>query len=127
VRLAGTLASLKAGSLVIGISATQYGEAVARALGYARAAGCATLGLVGSLESPVNRMSDHIVYAPTDVPGPLPSIVALTAALSALIQAAGEQALATEEYGESFRRAYEYLTKPEVTADELEGALEEVE
>jgi DNA-binding MurR/RpiR family transcriptional regulator len=39
VRLAGTLASLREGTLVIGISATHYGEAVARALGYARAAG----------------------------------------------------------------------------------------
>jgi hypothetical protein len=71
-------------------------------------------------------MSDQIVYAPTDVPGPLPSIVALTAALSALIQAAGEHTLATEEYGESFRRAYDYLTTPEMAPEMMGEMVEEL-
>ena len=67
--------------LVIGISATEYGDDVARVLQFARGRGCATLGVVGSLASPVNRMSDLVVYAPTDVIGPLPSMVCLAAAL----------------------------------------------
>ena len=77
VRLAGSLISLTPEMLVIGISATDYGETVAKALAYARSRGCSTLGVVGSLASPVNRMSDQVVYAPTDAAGPLPSIVAL--------------------------------------------------
>ena len=109
VRMAGTLVSLKPDTLVIGISATKYGEAVASALAYARSRGCATLGIVGSLASPVNRMSDQVVYAPTDVAGPLPSIVAIVAALSALIQIAARDTDTTSDlYMEEFEAAYEF-------------------
>jgi DNA-binding MurR/RpiR family transcriptional regulator len=118
VRLAGTLVSLKPGTLVVGISATEYGEAVASALAYARDRGCATLGVVGSLASPVNRMSDEVVYAPTDVAGPLPSIVAIVAALSALIQVAARDTDATSDlYVEEFLAAYDYLTKHDAEAE----------
>jgi DNA-binding MurR/RpiR family transcriptional regulator len=120
VRMAGTLIGLKPGALVVGISATRYGEAVASALGYARNKGCATLGVVGSLASPVNRMSDQIVYAPTDAAGPLPSIVAIVAALSALIQVASRDSDTTaEQYVEEFEATYEYLTHPDAELSEL--------
>ncbi len=114
VRMAGTLISLDPNTLVIGISATSYGDSVAKALGYARSRGCATLGVVGSLASPVNRMSDEVVYAPTDAPGPLPSVVALVAALAALVQVAsrGSEA-AIERHLEEFEQAYAYLTEPD--------------
>jgi DNA-binding MurR/RpiR family transcriptional regulator len=118
VRMAGTLISLAPSTLVIGISATEYGDAVAKALEYARGKGCATLGVVGSLASPVNRMSDQVMYAPTDAPGPLPSIVALVAALSALVQiAARDNNASVDKRQEEFLRTYSFLTAPEATID----------
>ena len=115
VRMAGTLLSLSPDSLVIGISATPYGDSVAKALAFARSKGCATLGVVGSLASPVNRMSDQVMYAPTDVAGPLPSVVALTAALSALVQiAARESQAAVEKHLEDFQRTYAFLALPDI-------------
>ena len=85
VKRTATLLSADEQTLVVGISATAYGQDVARALELVRQRGCATLGLVGSLVSPVNRVSDMVIYAPTDAPGPLPSIVALTAAVAILV------------------------------------------
>jgi DNA-binding MurR/RpiR family transcriptional regulator len=115
VRMAGTLLSLSSETLVIGISANSYGENVAKALAYARSKGCATLGVVGSLASPVNRMSDQVMYAPTDVAGPLPSVVALAAALSALVQIAARDSQASVEHHlEEFQRTYDFLTTPEI-------------
>jgi DNA-binding MurR/RpiR family transcriptional regulator len=123
VRMAGTLISLQSSSLVIGISATEYGDDVAKALAFARSRGCATLGVVGSLASPVNRMSDQVMYAPTDIAGPLPSIVALTAALSALVLiAARDSAASVEKNLDEFRRAYAFLAAPEVSAPSDEDA-----
>ncbi len=122
VRLAGTLLSLMPDMLVVGISATEYGENVAHALAYARSRGCATLGIVGSLASPVNRMSDQVMYAPTDVAGPLPSIVALVAALSALVQVASKDSpQSVDARLEEFNRIYEFLTRREVELDALES------
>lgn len=118
VRMAGSLMSLAPNTLVIGISATEYGDNVAKALAYARSRGCATLGIVGSLASPVNRMSDQVMYAPTDAPGPLPSIVALTAALAGLVQVASRDSEETVERRlEEFQRTYEFLTAPAHSAD----------
>lgn len=117
VRMAGTLMSLNPGTLVIGISATEYGENVAKALAYARSRGCPTLGVVGSLASPVNRMSDQVMYAPTDAPGPLPSIVALSAALAGLVQVASRDSEeSVERRLEEFQRTYEFLTTTENAA-----------
>ncbi|MEM7534290.1 MAG: MurR/RpiR family transcriptional regulator [Chloroflexota bacterium] len=110
VKRAATLMSLMPGTLVIGVSATEYGDDVARALEYARQRGCATLGVVGSLDSPVNRMSDEVMYAPTDVSGPLPSIVALVAALSALVQVATrDNDSSVQNHLSSFNEAYSFL------------------
>lgn len=118
VRMAGTLMSLHPATLVIGISATEYGENVAKFLEYARGRGCTTLGVIGSLASPVNRMADLVMYAPTDAIGPLPSIVALSAALSAMVQiAAKDSAAAVEKHQEEFRRTFEFLRAPEATLD----------
>ncbi len=117
VRMTGTLLSLAPDTLVIGISATAYGDSVAKALAFARSKGCATLGIVGSLASPVNRMSDQVMYAPTDVAGPLPSVVALAAALSALVQIAARDSQASVERRlEDFQRTYDFLTTTEFGA-----------
>lgn len=118
-RLAGTLATLASSSLVIGISATAYSRDVARALQFSRARGCRTLGIVGSLTSPINRMADQIIFAPTDVVGPLPSIVGLTAALSALVMIASrDSAESLDRHLEAYERAYEFLVQPEAPAPE---------
>lgn len=118
VRMAGTLMSLTPATLVIGISATEYGENVAKALAYARSRGCATLGVVGSLASPVNRVSDQVMYAPTDAPGPLPSIVALTAAMGGLVQVVGRDSdESVEKRLDEFQRTYEFLTQTDNAAE----------
>lgn len=111
IKRAASLMSLSPGTLVIGISATKHGEAVARALEFARQKGCATLGIVGSLASPVNRLSDKVLYAPTDAAGPLPSIVALVSALSALVQiATKDNPDSVEKHVEEFETTFHFLT-----------------
>jgi DNA-binding MurR/RpiR family transcriptional regulator len=121
VRMAGTLISLSPEMLVIGVSATEYGENVAKALEYARGKSSPTLGIVGSLASPVNRIADEVIYAPTHVAGPLPSIVALAAALSALVQIASKDNPASvEAHLAEFQRTYHFLTKPEETSPSTE-------
>ncbi|MFO7633319.1 MAG: MurR/RpiR family transcriptional regulator [Caldilinea sp.] len=115
VKKAGTLMYLDGRVLVIGVSATAYGRDVARAMELARARGARTLGIIGSLASPVNRMSDLIVYAPTDAIGPLPSIVALVAALSGLVLIASKESEETvERHMDAFEAAYQFLTQEDV-------------
>jgi DNA-binding MurR/RpiR family transcriptional regulator len=112
---AAALMNLSSNTLVIGISATSYGLNVARALELARLKGCATLGIIGSLGSPVNRVSDKVIFAPTDVAGPLPSIVALVAALAGLVQIASKETkAAVENHLTEFQQAYQFLTRPEL-------------
>jgi len=89
VKRAATLMFVDESTLAIGVSATRYGDDVARALAFARQQGAATLGVVGSLASPVNRMADRVLYAPTDASGPLPSIITLAAAMNALVRITG--------------------------------------
>ncbi len=114
VKRSATLTTLDETALVIGISATEYGDDVARVLQFARGRGCRTLGVVGSLASPVNRMSDLVVYAPTDVIGPLPSMVCLAAALSALVQIASrDNADSAQEFVDEFEGIYRYLALPQ--------------
>lgn len=126
VKKAATLMNLNANTLVIGISATEYGGNVARALEFARAKNCATLGVVGSLASPVNRMSDKVIFAPTDVAGPLPSIVALVAALATLVQIASkDNAASVDRHLDAFKQAYQFLTQPE-TATPTDAVDEEI-
>lgn len=122
-RLAGSLAVLTSDTLVIGVSATPYGRDVARAMHFARARGCATLGVVGSLSSPVNRMSDLVVYAPTDTAGPLPSVVALAAALAGLVMLASQDSPeSSDRHTEDFTLAYEFLLRSEVELPDDESA-----
>lgn len=115
VKKAGTLMYVDSSVLVIGISATAYGRDVARAMEFARARGARTLGIIGSLASPVNRTADLIVYAPTDATGPLPSIVALVAALSALVLIAAKESDETvDRHLDAFDAAYQFLTQEDI-------------
>lgn len=114
VQRAATLMSVDSSTLVIGVSATDYGRDVSRAMQLARAKEAKTLGIIGSLASPVNRMSDRVVFAPTDVAGPLPSVVALVAALNGLVQVTAKDSPATAEtFAEQFEQAYQFLTQEE--------------
>ena len=114
VKKAAVLMNLNPDTLVIGVSATAYGTHVARALELARLKGCQTLGVIGALASPVNRVSDHVIYAPTDVAGPLPSIVALVAALAGMVQIANkESATNVEQHLIEFNQAYQFLAQPD--------------
>lgn len=118
-RLAATLITLTAETLVIGISATPYGRDVARAMLYARSRGCATLGIVGSLHSPINRVSDMLIYAPTETSGPQASVVALTAALAGVVMlAAGDDEGTSTRQMEIFEQAFDFLVKPEAEVPE---------
>ena len=110
VKRTATLLGVDKNTLVIGLSATTYGHDVARSLEFAQERGASTLGIVGSLASPVNRASDQIVFAPTDDSGPLPSIVALVAAASALVQMASrDNEASVERHEAAFVEAYDFL------------------
>jgi len=115
VKKAATLMTIDRTVMVIGISATAYGRDVARAMEFARARGAKTLGIIGSLASPVNRMSDLVIYAPTEAIGPLPSIIALVAALSTLVLiAAKENQDSVDRHLDAFEAAYQFLTQEDV-------------
>jgi len=121
VKRSATLMRLTEKTLAIGMSATQYGEDVARSLEYARQIGAPTLGIVGSLASPVNRMSDQVMYAPTDSVGPLPSIIALVAATSALVQVASKDTTeSVEMHLDKFTEAYQFMRRE---SDEVPDAI----
>jgi DNA-binding MurR/RpiR family transcriptional regulator len=128
VKKAATLMYLDDRTLVIGVSATAYGRDVARAMEFARARGARTLGVIGSLASPVNRISDRIIFAPTDAIGPLPSIVALVAAMNGLVLIASKESEETVEHHlDGFEAAYQFLTQEDViTAFEAARVPEEM-
>jgi DNA-binding MurR/RpiR family transcriptional regulator len=111
VRRAATLANLGSSDLVIGVSATEYGENVARALDFAQMQGCHTLGIVGSLDSPVNRVVEKVLYAPSETEGPLPSIVSLTAAVTALAQTLVNRDNRVQGRRGAVSDAYHFLTR----------------
>jgi DNA-binding MurR/RpiR family transcriptional regulator len=114
VKKAASLTTVDTSVLVIGVSATDYGRDVARCMEYARRRGASTLGIIGSMASPANRMSDQVVFAPTDVSGPLPSIVGLVAALTGLVQvAAKDTPTSVEQAIDAFESAYQFLTQEE--------------
>lgn len=110
---AGTLIRIDSTTLVIGVSATEYGREVAKAMAYARSRGCATLGIVGSMDSSINRMSDQVIYAPTSLAGPLSSVVAITAALAGLLAAASVERESLANQQENFDAAYQFLVSTE--------------
>lgn len=111
VRRAATLANLNSRDLVVGISTSEYGESVARALSFAQSQGSRTLGIVGSLDSPVNRVVEKIIYAPSAVSGALPSIVTLTSALTALAQTLIGRDNKAQNRRRSVNDAYHFLTR----------------
>ncbi len=128
---AATLAQLRPGDLVIGLSLAAQGEESARAMRFAQAKGCALLAVVGDLTGPVSRAADHVLYVPAQAAqagtrdgaeispeissdGQLPSVTPMFAALFALIQAVckprPDQGAA---HASQFDKAYRFLTDGE--------------
>ena len=117
VKKASSLMGVDSSVLVIGVSASDYGRDVARAMEYARSRGAHTLGVIGSMANPANRMSEIVIFAPTDVTGPLPSIVGLIAALTSLVlMAAKDNPASVDRHIETFEKAYQFLTQEEAIA-----------
>lgn len=118
-QLAGALANLTATTLVIGVSAGFDGRTVARALDFARSRGCLSLGVIGALDSEINRAADRVIYAPSHTTGTFPSIVGATTALAALVMiVCGDDLETTERQRDAFADAYGFLTRPEVAVPE---------
>lgn len=114
VKRAATLANVTPRDVVIGISAAEHGENVARALVFARNQGCPIVGVVGSLEGPVSRAVDDLIYAPSETTSPLTSMVSLTAALTALAQTiAVRDTTNAHRRRRAFSDAYHFLTHQE--------------
>jgi DNA-binding MurR/RpiR family transcriptional regulator len=84
LRCAESLAWLEPSDLVIGLTLAEEGETVARVLTFARQRGCRTLGIVGSLASPVTHSAEKVLFTPSETPGSLPSLAALASTLAAL-------------------------------------------
>jgi predicted Co/Zn/Cd cation transporter (cation efflux family) len=62
-------------------------------------------------------MSELVIFAPTDVTGPLPSIVGLVTALTSLVlMAAKDNPASVERHLERFTEAYQFLTHEEEIA-----------
>ena len=103
------LARLTHKDVVVGMSPLAGPSGVARALSFARDEGAVTLACTPHLGSPVARSTEHLLYAPGETGGPLPSLVGLysicTAIAStleaerpdAVIQRAAELRRATDE------------------------------
>ncbi len=117
VKKASSLMGVDGSVLVIGVSASDYGRDVARAMEYARTRGAHTLGVIGSMANPANRMSEIVIFAPTDVAGPLPSVVGLVAAMTSLVlMAARDNPASVEQHIDGFEQAYQFLTQEEAMA-----------
>ena len=77
--------------------------------------------MVGSLAGPVNRMSDLVIYAPSESSGPLPTVVALVTALTALVRVVrSETAEECERYAETFNQTYAFLLQSDAPVPEEE-------
>jgi DNA-binding MurR/RpiR family transcriptional regulator len=111
VRRASALANLSQGDVVMGVCSTEFGESVVRSLDFAKMRGCVTLGIVGSLDSPVNRVADRVLYAPADLSGQLASIVSLTAVLSALAELIITQESRLDPQQRVLSEVYHFLTR----------------
>jgi DNA-binding MurR/RpiR family transcriptional regulator len=124
VLCATALAGITDRDLVVGISTEPQSVTVADALAYAHSQGCKTLGIISSLESPVHRIAEHVIYVPMNVPGPFVSVAALMAVLTALANVGlhGEPDLIARRK-EQASQAYHFLrrSREDMEREELIG------
>ncbi len=106
------LANIGAGTSVFGISVNDYAIDVAAAMRYAREEGASTIGLVGSLASPLARSVEILLFAPAASTGSLPSLTSSVSVLNALLQITGRrEAEAQTAAALRQQRAYLRLTE----------------
>jgi DNA-binding MurR/RpiR family transcriptional regulator len=89
---ARALARLVRKDVVVGITPLEGASGVARVISFAREEGAITLACTPSLNSQTARAADHLLYAPGETPGTLPSLTGLHSLCMAIAQAlAGAQ------------------------------------
>jgi DNA-binding MurR/RpiR family transcriptional regulator len=88
--------------VVIGLTPVEGASGVAKALRYARSGGALTLACTPSLSSQAARAAEHLLYAPGETEGVLPSLTGLYSVCTAI-----SQTLATLQPEASVKRAAE--------------------
>lgn len=83
---AATLGKLARKEVVIGMSPVEGPSGVAQMLRYARGEGAITLACSPSLSSQAARAAEHLLYAPGETEGTVPSLTSLYAICNAIAQ-----------------------------------------
>ncbi len=108
---ARALAHLVRKDLIIGFTPLEGPSGVARALAFAREEGGITLACTPSLSSQAARSAEHLLYAPGETPGTLPSLTGLYALCMAIAQTlASTQPNVPTKRAEEVNRALEKLS-----------------
>ena len=84
---AGQTATLRPGDVLVGIGMTSMTPGVLVMLKIAREAGAKTIGIAGSLTNPLAGVTEHLLVAPVNTSGIMPSWTAIAAVLHGLSQA----------------------------------------
>lgn len=96
--------------VVVGVTPVEGPSGIARALRYARSEGAITLACAPSLNSQAARASEHLLYAPGEVEGTVPSLTALYSLFTAIAQTLAKQpADAPARRGHDLNRVLEEL------------------
>jgi DNA-binding MurR/RpiR family transcriptional regulator len=97
--------------VVIGITPLEGPSEVARTLAFARGEGAMTLACTPSLSSQAARAAEHLLYAPGEVTGTLPSLTGLCAILMAIAQTLAARQLETgSKRSDDIKRILEKLS-----------------
>jgi DNA-binding MurR/RpiR family transcriptional regulator len=97
--------------VVIGFTPLEGPSGVARALSFARDEGSITLACTPSLSSQAARSAEHLLYAPGETTGTLPSLTGLYSLCMAIAQTlAGAQLETPNKRVDEINRALEKLT-----------------
>jgi len=86
---AAALAHVVRKEVIIGMTPVEGASGVAKILRFARQEGALTLACTPSLSSQAARAAEHLLYAPGETEGTLPSLTGLYAILTAIAQALG--------------------------------------
>jgi DNA-binding MurR/RpiR family transcriptional regulator len=84
---AAATTAMRPGDVFVGIGLTSISPSVAAVLKVARALGAHTIGIVGSLTNPVASVAEHVLLAPVDTAGILPTWTSAAAMMHGLVQA----------------------------------------
>lgn len=77
------------GDVVIGISFPRYSVRTVRALRYAKRNGSSVIGITDGENSPISELSDHVLFAKSDMESFVDSLVAPLSVINALVVALG--------------------------------------